>query len=133
MIRRNFVDLIGRATRDVELKDAGSSKVCTVRLAVNERIPRKDGGKPKEKTLYIDCECWGQAAEFAAKYAKKGSIVGVLGKLEQDEWGEGENRRQKHKIYVTNVQVDNYRFNGDGGEQETANAGATSAEANLPF
>lgn len=137
MIRRNRVDLIGRATRDVELKEAGNSKVCTIRLAVNERISRKDGGKPKEKTVYIDCECWGQKAEFAAAYAKKGSIVSVEGKLEQDEWGEGENRRQKHKIYVLELQIDNFRRDGDG-QPQTANAGATAGaaadgDANLPF
>ncbi|TFH25842.1 single-stranded DNA-binding protein [Candidatus Bathyarchaeota archaeon] len=137
MIRNNVVMLTGRATKDVELKDVGSSKVATIRLAINERIKQRDG-EYKEKTVYIDAECWAQRAEYAAENIKKGTIVYVMGKLEQDEWGEGENRRQKHKIYVSHdLQIDRYTPNKEGA---TATAGATTAggasassDGDLPF
>lgn len=136
MINRNLTIMTGRATRDAELKQAQSSQVCTIRLACNERVKQKNG-EYKEKTVYIDAECWGQRAEFAATHVKKGSIVSVVGKLEQDEWGEGENRRSKHKIYVKwDLQVDNYRPNNQGAGDSapaTAAAGATNEGADLPF
>lgn len=129
MIRRNLVVITGRATRDAEIKDVGDSQVCTIRLACNEKV------KGKEKTVYIDVECWGQRARFAGEYVKKGSIVSVEGKLEQDEWGEGENRRQKHKIYVDrDLQVDNWRpSQGGDTSPATAKAGASSDSGDLPF
>jgi single-strand DNA-binding protein len=130
--------MTGRATRDVELKEARDSKVCTIRLACNERIKQRDG-EYKEKTVYIDAECWGQRAEYAAENIKKGTIVSVTGKLEQDEWGEGENRRQKHKIYVNvDLQIDKFNRDSAGGQtQQTASASASSGSSgsgnSLPF
>ena len=125
MIRRNLVILTGRATRDVELKEARESKVCTIRLACNERIKQRSG-EYKEKTVYIDAECWGQRAEYAAKNIQKGTVVSVTGKLEQDEWGEGENRRQKHKIYVNvDLQIDRFA-------NKDANTSADSPASSAP-
>lgn len=110
MIRRNMVILTGRATRKPELKTVGSnSHVCTIRMVSNKRIKDKKTGEYKETPMYIDAECWGARAKYAAENIDKGTIISVVGELEQDEWGEGENRRQKHKIYVSfDLQVDRW-------------------------
>ena len=139
MIRRNLVMLTGRATRTPELKEARSSKVCTIRLAVNERIKRRDG-EYEDKTVYIDCEAWGPRAEYVAGKVSKGDIVSVMGKLEQDEWEakDGSGTRQKHKVYISwDVQVDKYAsagYSGGASSEESQAAGAsTSGSSNLPF
>lgn len=135
-MRGNFVMLMGRACRTPELKNARNSKVCTIRLAVNERIKKRDG-EWEDKTMYIDCEAWGQRAEYVAGKVEQGDLVQVVGKLEQDEWDakDGSGKRQKHKVYISyDVQVDKRR-GGDGQSQqqdETANAGAGGG-SNLPF
>ena len=138
MIRRNLVMLTGRATRTPELKDAKSSKVCTIRLAVNERIKRRDG-EYEDKTVYIDCEAWGPRAEYIAGKVTKGDIVSVMGKLEQDEWEakDGSGSRSKHKVYISyDVQVDKFANGGSSedsqSESQSTSAGAASS-SNLPF
>lgn len=141
MIRRNFTMLTGRATKDVELKDAKNSKVATIRLAVNERIKKRDDTY-EEKTMYIDAECWGQRAEYAANNIRRGDIVSVVGKLEQDEWtGKDGVSRQKHKVYVNwDLQVDKYdsqkRASGDGQTQSQSQpvaAASSASDGDLPF
>ena len=131
--------LTGRATRTPELKEAKSSKVCTIRLAVNERIKRRDG-EYEDKTVYIDCEAWGPRAEYIAGKVTKGDIVSVMGKLEQDEWEakDGSGARSKHKVYISwDVQVDKLN-SGDSSEgsqsdeDQSANTSAASS-SNLPF
>jgi single-strand DNA-binding protein len=135
MIRRNLVVMTGRATKDTELKKVGESQVATIRLACNERVKQRDG-EYKEKTVYIDAECWGQRAEYASKNVMKGTVVSVIGKLEQDEWGEGENRRQKHKIYVNfDLQIDRFANKDAGAASSTPVRTAASNEGggDLPF
>jgi len=138
MIRRNMVVLTGRATRKAELKDVGNSKVCTIRMVSNKRIKGRDG-EWTEKPMYIDAECWGPRAEYAAKYIDKGSVISVTGELEQDEWGEGENKRQKHKIYVSfDLQVDRFadsdRKGSSGGDGNSSPGDSDSdGDGDLPF
>lgn len=134
---RNCVIFSGRATRDAELKQAGKSQVCTIRLANNERIKQRDG-EWKEKTTFVDVECWGKRAEFAGEYVKKGNMVHVMGKLEQDEWGEGDSRRTKHKIYASyDLQVDRPRDSNQdsssGGDSSGSSTGSASGGEDLPF
>ena len=145
MIRRNMVILTGRATKKPELKNVnnGTSQVCTIRLVSNKRIKNRKTNDYEEKPMFIDAECWGPRAEYAAKNIDKGSVVSVVGELEQDEWGDGENRRQKHKIYVSfDLQVDKLTSDGgDGGSgKRTTQKVATGSGGNdeyggsdLPF
>ena len=132
MMRRNLVVLTGRATRAPELKETGNSKVCTIRMVSNKRIKQRDG-EYKEKPMYIDAECWGPRAEYAAKNIEKGTVVSVVGELEQDEWGEGENRRQQHKIYVSfDLQVDRPYQEASTGADD-ANSSEDIGGPDLPF
>ncbi len=145
MIRRNMVVLTGRATKKPELKNVGNdSKVCTIRMVSNKRIKNKKTNEYDEKPMFIDAECWGARAVYASENIDRGTIVSVVGELEQDEWGEGENRRQKHKIYVSfDLQIDKYdgKKKGDGSKNasssksnEKVEAGVTSGPpSDLPF
>ena len=137
MMRRNLVVLTGRATRKPELKSVGNSQVCTIRMVSNKRIKQRDG-EYKEKPMYIDAECWGPRAEYAAKNIDKGSVLSVVGELEQDEWTSDGVTRQKHKIYVsTDLQVDRApQSDGDGGGSSGGDSGGGSQSGggdDLPF
>lgn len=137
MIRRNLVILTGRATSKPELKQVGSnSQVCTIRMVSNKRVKKKDGSVD-EKPMYIDAECWGPRAQFASQYIDRGTVVGVTGELELDEWGEGKDKRQKHKIYVSDLQVDNYDKKGDSSGSDSSDDGGQGGDdgggSDLPF
>jgi len=126
MFYKNSVDLIGRATRDAEIKNVGKdSKVATFRLVSNRRI-KKRNDEYVEKATFVDCEAWGQRADYVEQYVKKGTPVFVQGQLETDEWETAEGqRRSKLKIYCNSVQVERPKDEPkDEGKSESAPAEA---------
>lgn len=133
MFYENVVVMTGRSVKDAEIKDVGSSKVCSFRLVVNKRIKQRNG-EYGEKSCYIDCEAWGNRAEYGGKYIKKGSVVRVMAELEQDEWESNGQKRQKHKLYVNDIQVERPKGDDDG-DSAPATAGAQSSGggSDLPF
>lgn len=125
MLNVNNSVLSGRAVADAELKTANASQVCTFRIVHNKRVKKRDGNY-EEKPMYIDCEAWGERAEYASKYVKRGLNVMVVSELEMDEWEakDGGGKRQKHKLYVTKLQVE--RPKTEGGEEGQAEKPASA-------
>ncbi len=76
----NRVALAGNLTRDVEVKDVGTSQVANFSIAINERWKAKDG-TAKESTTFLNCEAWGKTAQFIAQYFKKGDPIFAEGKI----------------------------------------------------
>ncbi|MCE9616473.1 MAG: single-stranded DNA-binding protein [Lentisphaerae bacterium] len=108
----NRVLMVGRLTRDPELrKIASGTSVASMSLALTDAF-RNSAGERVEKTCYVDIESWGEQAENCAKYLRKGKPVLVEGKLQMDEWESktGE-RRQKLKVRAQWIQ---YLGNGEG-------------------
>ncbi len=80
----NQVVLVGRITRDPELRTATSgNSVCSFTVAVDNRMKNADGTRG---TSFIGCVCFGQSAETVAKFTRKGSLVGVEGTLNQRKY-----------------------------------------------
>ena len=76
----NHIVLVGRAGKDPEMRYFESGKVVTTfSLAVNR--PMRDA-----QTDWFDIEVWGKQAEVAGEYVKKGSLIGVEGKIRWDSW-----------------------------------------------
>ncbi len=76
----NSVVLVGRAGRDPEMRYFESGKVkTTFTLAVNRPTKEKE-------TDWFDIEIWGKQAEIAGEYVRKGSLLGVEGRLEFSKW-----------------------------------------------
>ena len=101
----NKVILVGRLTRDVELKYLPSgTSVATFSLAASRNWKDKNSGESKEETMFIDVDSFGRSAEIANQYLKKGSRVLVEGRLVQDRWQDqqGQNR-SKHKVMAENI------------------------------
>ena len=88
----NQVNLIGRITKDLELRTTSTGKsVCEFTIAINRT--GSDGAD------FINCTVWNNQAENLCKYQGKGSQIAVSGSLRQDVYqnSEGENR---YKTYV---------------------------------
>ncbi len=85
--------LIGNLGRDPEVREYQGRKVANFSIAVNERYTKSDGNL-EERTEWFRVSFWGNTAEVAEKYLKKGSQVFVEGRLRTREYidKEGNNR-----------------------------------------
>lgn len=99
----NRVVLVGRLTRDPELRRTSSGiAVASFTIAVDNRT--KSGA---EKTAsFIPCTVWNQAADNLAKFTRKGSLVGVEGRLNQRTYDSKDGRR----VSVIEVICDSVQF-----------------------
>ena len=111
----NKVILLGNLTRDVEVRQAGSTSVGKLGLAVNRKFTTA-GGETREEVTFIDCEAWGKTAEIMAKYLAKGRPVFIEGRLKLDQWEDKDGKKQsKLKVVVESFQFVDSRAAGDGG------------------
>lgn len=100
----NHVVLIGRLTRDAELKyTANGQAVCKFSIAVNRR--RKNGDQYVDEANFFDIVSWGRQGEALNQYLVKGKLVGVDGELRQDRWEQDGQNRSKIEIVANNLQL----------------------------
>lgn len=95
----NSINLIGRLTRDPELRSGGDAgAVAVLRLAVPRR--RDDDG-----AVFVNVVCFGRQAETAQEYLYKGRRVAIEGRLEHHEWsGPDGEPRSRHEVVAERVQ-----------------------------
>ncbi|MBU6152056.1 MAG: single-stranded DNA-binding protein, partial [Chloroflexi bacterium] len=107
----NKVIIGGNLTRDPELNfTSGNQAVCNFGIAINRKWKSADG-QQREETTFVDCQAWGQTAEFIGKHFSRGSAIFAEGRLKLDQWEDKEGRKQQ-KLRVT---VENVQFAGGGG------------------
>lgn len=100
----NHVILIGRLTRDAELKyTSGGMAVCKFAIATNRR--RKDGDQWVGEANFFDIVLWGHTGEALNQYLIKGKLVAVEGELRQNRWEQDGQSRSKVEIMANNVQL----------------------------
>ena len=128
----NRVVVVGRLTRDPDLRALPSgTSVCDLRIAVNSA--RKDpDGEWSEKPNYFDVSIFGARAETVASYMRRGSRVGVDGRLDWREWESDEQKRQAVSIIADTVQFldgrETHADDGDGGDADLAGVGAQDGD-----
>ena len=98
----NTVQLVGRLTRDVELKfTASGTATGSFNLAVNRNFTNQQGEREAD---FINCVIWRKAAENLANWTRKGSLIAIDGRLQTRSY---ENKHGQ-KVYVTEVVVNNF-------------------------
>ncbi|GIN20333.1 MAG TPA: single-stranded DNA-binding protein [Bacillus bacterium] len=103
----NQVTLVGRLTKDPELRYTVEGKaVLNITLALNRHYRNSQGEIDAD---FVLCTLWSKIAENTAKYCSKGSIVGVIGKIQTRNYENPDGR----KIYVTEVVADSVKFMGE--------------------
>ena len=96
----NCVNLIGRLTKNPELKTTTSGlSVVSFTLAVDRSYAKQGGEKI---TDFINCVAWRKTAEFLSQYFKKGSLLALQGSIQTRTWNDNEGKRH----YVTEVAAD---------------------------
>ena len=120
MTDTNVVVLVGRLTRDAELKTtSGGFAVDRFSIAVNRR--KKNGDQWEDEANFFDVDFWGRQAESLHKYLLKGKQVAINGELKQNRWQQqdGQNRS---KVYVNAYDIQllggNGHTNGDHGQPD---------------
>ncbi len=100
----NQVTLVGRLTKDPDLRFTGDGKaVLSITLAVNRSYRNASGDLEAD---FVMCTLWNRTAENTAKYCQKGSVLGVVGRIQTRNYENAEGK----KIYVTEVLAENVRF-----------------------
>ena len=115
----NDITLLGRLTRDPELRRTGSGiAVANFTIAVE----RDHAGPNKEKeTDFIDCVAWRNTGEFISKYFRKGSMIAVKGRLEIRKWTDKDGASRKsaevnvENAYFAGSKNDNGGYSNHGG------------------
>ena len=112
----NHIVIMGRLTRDPELRRTGSGiAVASFTVAVDRDFGGRDGGE--KETDFIDCVAWRQTGEFVSKYFTKGRMIVVSGRLQIRSWTDKDgNKRRTAEVVADNVYFgDSKRDNNDGG------------------
>ena len=101
----NRVTITGNLTADPELRAAGSTSVCELRVAVNG-VRKDQSGNWVEKPNYFDVTVFGAQGENCANYLSKGRPVAVDGRLDWQQWEakDGSGKRSKVVIIADTVQ-----------------------------
>lgn len=97
----NKVILMGRLTRDIELRHTGTNKpVCNFSIAID------NGYGENKQTDFINCVAWNKTAEFVSKYFEKGKMIIVIGKVTTRSWETPDGKRN----YATEVVASEVNF-----------------------
>ncbi len=119
----NSVVLIGRLTRDAELRYSNSG-VAICKFSIANNYSRKQGDSWTEETSFFDAVLIGRRAEALHKYLVKGKQVGIKGELRQDRWEQDGQKRSRVEVYVDDV---NLLGGGQGGAGDSRSSGRTES------
>ena len=100
----NNVNLIGRLTRDAELRYSSSGMaICKFSIAVNRSVKKND--KWSDEASFFDCTVFGKTAESLKQYLTKGQQVCISGELVQNRWEHEGKQMSRVEINVNHVQL----------------------------
>ena len=111
----NHIVIMGRLTRDPELRRTGSGvAVTSFSLAVDRDFGKTESGE--KETDFIDCVAWRQTGEFVSKYFTKGRMAVVSGRLQIRNWTDKEgNKRRTAEVVADNVYFGDSKRDGEVG------------------
>nr|DAW56944.1 MAG TPA: Single strand binding protein [Caudoviricetes sp.] len=126
----NNVVLVGRITKDIDLRMSESGKVYTnFTLAVNRAFKGQDG---QQQADFISCKVFGKQAENLARYCGKGSMIGVLGNIQTGKY----QGKDGNTVFTTDIMVQNVQFldikNNQGQQQQPTNNNFNNFNQNQP-
>ena len=121
----NHIVIMGRLTRDPELRRTGSGvAVASFTVAVDRDFGKSESGE--KETDFIDCVAWRQTGEFVSKYFTKGRMAVVSGRLQIRSWTDKDgNKRRTAEVVADNVYFGDSKREGEA----TGSYGAYAAPA----
>lgn len=120
----NNVTIIGRTTKDIELRATSSgTNNASFTLAVERNFKNANGEK---ETDFINCVAWRKTAEILAQYAPKGSMIGVRGRIQTRNY----ENNQGVRVYVTEIVADEVQLIDTRNNNQGTNANYYQNNAN---
>ena len=123
----NNTVLVGRLTKDPDLKHtANGQATASFTLAVNRSFKNANGDREAD---FINCVIWRKSAETLANYARKGTLLGVTGRIQTRNY----ENQQGQRVYVTEVVVENFQLlesKNSNSSQNTSTASVPNAQTN---
>lgn len=98
--------LVGRLTRDVEVRKTQSGLSVASFTVACDRNVRRSNDNSQQTADFISCVAWRQSADFLGQYAHKGALIGVDGRIQTRNY----DRADGTKVYVTEVVADNVQL-----------------------
>ena len=128
----NHITIMGRLTRDPELRRTGSGiAVASFSLAVDRDYSPRDGGE--RETDFIDCVAWRQTGEFVSKYFTKGRMAVVSGRLQIRSWTDKDgNKRRTAEVVADNVYFGDSKRDNEGGSYAGSSYGSNNTYGSAP-
>ena len=107
----NKVILVGRLTRDPDIRYSNSQNgeqmaIARYTIAVDRRFARRNSGDNQQTADFIGCVAFGRQAEFAEKYLKQGTKIGISGRIQTGSY----TNKDGQKVYTTDVVVEEQEF-----------------------
>ena len=107
----NHITIMGRLTRDAELRRTGSGTAVASFTVAVDRDYNQDGQK---ETDFIDCVAWRGTGEFVSRYFAKGSMIVVSGRLQIRTWTDKDgNKRKAAEVVADEVYFGEGRKDGN--------------------
>lgn len=125
----NQVNIIGRLTKDAELKDANGYQKLDFSIAFS--TSKKEGDKYIDESNYLNLTLWGKVAGAIHPYMTKGTQVLVTGELKQDRWEKDGQKFSALKVNVRNVQLLGSRNSATKTEEPSPSSNLFSED--IPF
>lgn len=130
----NRVILVGRITKDVDLRYTGTGKaVASFTLAVNRQFTNQNGEREAD---FINCVLWNKPAETLANFTRKGSLIGVEGKMQSRSY----ENKEGQKVFITEVVVESFSLleskstnEGRAQEHKETNSNPLRHDRNAPL
>lgn len=134
----NHITIMGRLTKDPELRRTGSGIACTSFTLAVDRDYKNNG---ETETDFIDCVAWRNTAEFVSQYFSKGRMAVVSGSLQIRSWTDKDgNKRRTAEVIADNVYFGDSKRDSDSGNTNGSYAqpaqdfaALDDEDANLPF
>jgi len=98
----NVVCLVGRLTKDVEVKCFDSYNIFKISLAVNRAVKRNDTWE--DDVSYFDCQMFSKNNALS-QYLKKGTQIAIKGFLKQDRWEKDGNKQSRVCVSIDDIQL----------------------------
>ena len=123
----NNVTLVGRLTKDVELKYTPANQaVAQFVLAVNRTFKNANGERESD---FINCVIWRKSAENFVNWVKKGALIGITGRIQTRNY----ENQQGQRVYITEVIAENFQMLESRNQQQGQQQGqVTQQQAKQP-
>ena len=110
----NRVVLVGNLTRDPETRHTGATTVCSMRIAVDDRVKDQSSGEWRDQANFFTVTVFGAQCERCAQYLGKGRQVAIDGRLRWRSWkAKDGSKREAVEVVADSVQFIGPRESAD--------------------